>query len=220
MGRARAGLPCAELGVQVIAGESEQAGRGRQATGELFTVAGAAGWHLQSRVALQRQLPPARQRGCRHPAGRRGRIRQVQRRKILGHFHQIGIAQVGGKPRHQVVLAFAGLEVAQLVVQIACRLARNPRVVAVRPGAALLAVAGKTNLDPLRQRVLESRFGWLRCKGGAQHDQKQCQWQDQGRPKPWFVHQADAPACALLAWHCAKAAVADASRAAPRPQTG
>ncbi len=135
-------------------------------------MAGAAGWHLQLRIALQRQLPPAGQRGRGHPGCRWGRIGQVQRRKILGHFHQVGIAQVGDQPRHQVVLAFAGLEVAQLVVQIACRLARNPRVVAVRPGAALLAVAGKTDLDPLRQGVLESRFGWLRRKGRAQRHQQ------------------------------------------------
>jgi Tfp pilus assembly protein PilE len=47
-----ASLPSAELGVQVIAGESEQAGCGRQAARELLTMAGGAGRHPQLHVAL------------------------------------------------------------------------------------------------------------------------------------------------------------------------
>ena len=83
---------------------------------------------------------------------------------MLRHLHQVGIGQRGNQLRHQRVVALAFTKVDQLVVQITRRLARQPRVIAIRCSAPLWAVAGRASQRALRHVVFEAGGG-AGCRG-------------------------------------------------------
>ena len=114
-----------------------------------------AGRYLQGWVALAYQLLPARQQGL--VGGLRGGrwIGDVQRCKVIGQGTQIGIVQGRQQALHQRVVAPPLLQVEQLVVQIACGLAGQARVVAVGARAALRAMAAGAGQAALGHGVLK-----------------------------------------------------------------
>ena len=118
VGAALAALPGAELGVQIVTRQAQQARHlGRHAR-HRTAVALNAGGHFFVAVALRYQaLATAQQfgrRGGRQWCG----VGHVQTGKILRHLQQVGITQRLQQLRHQAVLAAPVAEIKQLVVQI------------------------------------------------------------------------------------------------------
>ena len=130
--------PGAELGIEVVARQAEQAGH------DGATPVSAAPWQLHAgrhaarRIALvTRRAAAARSSAARATAaaaGTAGRGRRSGRRSRAGRRRRAAPAG-----RHQRVVAPAVAEVEQLVEQVAGRLAGDARVVAVGRRAALRA---------------------------------------------------------------------------------
>ena len=156
MGAALARLPAAELGAQVVARQAQQAGHVGRCAGEGAAVALGARGYVQLGIAVHDQGFAARQ----HRGGQRGGlgrgVGQIQLRKILGHLPQVTVGQRFHQARHQAVVTPTLAKVEQLVVQVAGGLAGQPRVVAVGPGAALCAVAGRAGQGALGHGVFKS----------------------------------------------------------------
>ena len=77
--------------------------------------------------------------------------------EVLGDLAQVGVVEEREQVVHQLVVAPAVAEIAQLVEQVAGRLAGDARVVAVGRGSAFLAVAAGAGEHALGDRVLEPR---------------------------------------------------------------
>ena len=138
---ALAAAPGAELGVEVVARQAEQAGDEGRAAGHRRAVAVVAGGQAARRIAAPHQrLAGVAQR---RPIGRRQRrrIRQVEAGEVGGDLAQVGVVEQLEQAVHQRVVAPLVAEIAQLVEQIAGGLAGDARVVAVGRGAAFAAVA-------------------------------------------------------------------------------
>ena len=149
-------------------------------------------------------LLEARMHGAAYPlADAHGQVfnpRSIEHaREVLRNFPQVGVGQWVHHLGHQAVVAAAVAEVEQLVVEVACGLAGDARVVAIGCGAALGAMAGGAGLHALGQCVFKCRgLGGL-CAGGAPAQGGQ---QDQGPEKdgktghdrivvaPWARHTA------------------------------
>ena len=132
-------------------------------------VAVGAGRQAPRGIALQSQRASALQHLGRRALGRRRRRRvgHLQGREVAGDLEQIGVAEHVHHVCHQPVVAPSVAEVQQLVVQIAGGLAGQPRVVAVGPGAALVAMAGGAGQRALGDAVFK-RGGGIRT--GDQHE--------------------------------------------------
>ena len=157
LGTARAGAPRAELRVQVVHRQTQQAGHVLADSGQGRAVAGLAGGDAARRVTLLRQRLAQTQRGRVGAARRAGRVGQVQPGKVAGNLAQEGVVQRRQQVGHQRIGALAIPEGAQLAEQVAGRLAGDARVVAVAGGAPVLAVAAGAGQQALRHRVLEGR---------------------------------------------------------------
>jgi hypothetical protein len=95
--RRAAVAPGAELGVDVVARQAEQAGDGRQRAGQAFAVAGDAGRHLQGGVAARDQLASAFEFGRGQAAARRhGRHAGAGSRN--NRRSRAGSRRTGGRP--------------------------------------------------------------------------------------------------------------------------
>ncbi|MDT4849037.1 hypothetical protein FQZ97_831460 [compost metagenome] len=140
-------------------------------------MAGGACRHLPRCITAQRELLATLQHGGGRAGGEGGRVGQVQRCEVVRDLPQVGVAQRIDHARHQRVLALAGLEMLELVVQVARRFAGDAGVVAVGARAALLAVATGAGLHPLGQGVFKTGGGLC---GGAPRDACGEQQGDQG----------------------------------------
>ena len=96
----------------------------------------------------------------------RRRVRQVERGEVVGDLLQIGVVEELEQAVHELVVASLVAKIAQLVEQVAGRLAGDSRVVAVGSGTPLLAMAAGAGDDALGDRVLERRGGARRLEGG------------------------------------------------------
>jgi hypothetical protein len=157
VGAALLRLPGTELGVQVVARQAQQARDVWRHAGQPCAVALRTGRHAARRIALARQhLAAAQQRG-RGSDGRRRRVGQLKRRKMPSDLQQVSVAERVHHARHQAVVAPPVAEVEQLVIEVARRLAGQAGVVAVGPGAALVAMAGGAGQHALGHAVFEAR---------------------------------------------------------------
>lgn len=185
---ALARVPCPQLAIQVVAREPQQGRRGGLHAHQRAAMAGGAGRRLSLHVAAACQLLAALQR-ARIGGGRsRGRVGQIQRLEVARDVHQVGVVERLEQPRHQAVMAAPVAKVQQLVVQVARRLAGDARVIAVGPGAALLAVAGGAGQHALGHAVFHPRFGGAGRVAGGGVGQR-CTWHHPGQhehcqPKP------------------------------------
>ena len=162
MGAALRVLPGTQLRVQVVQRQAQQPRHVGLHAHELLAVALGASGQAARGVALQDQLPAFCQTlGGDGVVGRGGRVRQLQLGKVQRHFAQIGVGQGVDQTGHQVVVAATLCEIAQLVVQVTGGFARQARVVAVGPGAALLTVAGGAGAGALGHVVGK----WRRAGG-------------------------------------------------------
>ena len=108
-------------------------------------------------IAAPHQCFARRKHRCR--LGRRGRRRigQLERGEVVGDLAQVGVVEQRQQSAHQLVVATLVAKVAQLIEQIAGRLAGDARVVAVARGSAFATVAARAGEHALGDRVLERR---------------------------------------------------------------
>jgi len=133
-----------------------------------------AGRHAARRIALAREHRAAVQQRGRCARRGRSRVGQLQCGEVAGDVHQIGIAERIDHAGHEAVMAAPVAKVQQLVVEVARRLAGQARVVAIGPGAALLAMAGGAGQQALGHAVFESGGGQRHAHNGGEGQQAGC----------------------------------------------
>ena len=172
MGASLACLPCAQLSVQVVTRQAQQAGHVGGNARHGGAVALDAGGDLSVGVTCQHQLLAfCQQRGIL-PGRCGGGVGHVKVGKILRYLHQVSIAQRRNQLRHQPIVPPPFTKVQQLVVQVAGRLARQARVVAIRCRAALRAMAAGTGQRALGHGVFKRRGLRRRCEGNKKDGRK------------------------------------------------
>ncbi len=183
MGRATlAGLPGAELPVQVVARQTQQPRHGGLNARECRTVTAAAGSDAVGRVAQadQRFAPLQQRRTC--PGDLRRGIGRFQPGKVAGNFAQIAVAQVLQQTRHQRVMTAPFAKADQLVVQIAGRLAGDAGQIALIAGSAFIAVASGAGPHAFGQRVGHRPGRRLRGRRAGQAGYEQQDGTEQPKP--------------------------------------
>jgi hypothetical protein len=191
----RAGMPAAiapgaELGADIVARQAEQAGNGRCNASQCRAMARRAGRQIAATVPLAHQLRAARQDLGRDGRRLRRRVGWMQCRKIGGDFLQVGVRLMRDHVDHERILAPPLPKIAQLIVEIAGRLAGDARIVAIAGRAAILAVAGGAGKDPLGQSIGHHE----RCLGCSHGRQEGLRGQQDGRrARQSARHAAPAP---------------------------
>lgn len=113
-------------------------------------MAGSTGGQAPLRVALQHQLLATREVGGRQLRRHGRRIGQLKACEMHGDLAQIVVRHEFDQPVHGRIAAAPLLEILELAVKIARRLARNARKVAAGCGPSLGTMAGRAGQHPGR----------------------------------------------------------------------
>ena len=176
---ALAGLPGAQLAVEVIARQAQQARDGRRHARHGAAVARHTGRNAPRGIALLHQHAATLQRRCGRLRRRRWRVRHVLRGKVRRHLAQVVVGQVFDEVAHLRVAAPPIAKVEQLIGQIPRRFARDARKVPLWRGPALFAMARRAGQHTRRHRC--SGHGRGRCGGRSGVRSGRCNGRRRGK---------------------------------------